>query len=57
MDYGKELNKRIASIQEKINRSTEEMFRLESTYSDLLHEREESRKECGKCNDCSMCLG
>lgn len=57
MDYGKELNERIASAKEKINRLTEEMYRAESTYEDLLREKDENRKECEKCNDCSMCLG
>lgn len=57
MDYGKELNERIASAKEKINRLTEELYRAESDYEEFSRERNEIRQECGKCNDCSMCLG
>ena len=57
MDYGKEVNDRIASLKREINRHESMLDRVRQDLAAAEQEREECRQECGKCNDCSMCLG
>ena len=56
MDYGKEVNDRIKQLREKRNAAYEEVRRCEDLLAEWEAEREDARKECGHCNDCSMCL-
>lgn len=49
-DYGKELNEDIKRAKTKTVKAKEALLKAEE-------ELEEARKECGCCNDCSMCLG
>ena len=56
-DYGVEINQAIANAKANVEKLQEQLFRAEQVLEDLRAERDDARKECGCCNDCSMCLG
>ena len=55
-DYGVVLNTKIAKARKRAVEAYDRLCEAENELSPLEVEREDARKECGKCNDCSMCL-
>lgn len=55
-DWGKELNLRIKAARENVISLLNQQDRADQRLNDLLRQREEARKECNNCNDCSMCI-
>ena len=55
-DYGAEINAKIAAARKRAVEAYDRLCEAEEELKELEAEREDARKECNCCNDCSMCL-
>jgi len=56
-DYGVKLNARIAKARERVNSLVDKLCEAQDQLAELEQKKQEAQKECGFCEDCSMCLG
>ena len=56
-DAGRDAFDRVKYLRAEVKKEKNKLERLEAALSEAEAERNEMRKECGHCDDCSACIG